>query len=60
MCISINDTHESMICKLKIVAICVVILTIVIVAIKYGTDSGEEDYYDYSDRASVVNDTESL
>ena len=57
MCISINDTHESMICKLKIVAICVVILTIVIVAIKYGTaDSTEEDYFDYR----MGNDTESI
>ena len=52
MCLSINDTHESIICKLKIAAICVVILIIVVVAIKYGTDSNEEeDYYDYSDKA---------
>ena len=58
MCLSINDTHESIICKLKIAAICVVILIIVVVAIKYGTESNEEeDYYDYSDKASVVNNT---
>ena len=59
MCLKINDTHESIICKLKIAAIFVVILTIVIVAIKYGTDSTGEDYQDYSDKTSMVNDTES-
>ena len=59
MCLKISDTHESLVCKLKIAAICVVILTIVIVAIKYGTDSTGEDYQDHSDKASMINDTES-
>ena len=42
MCLSINDTDESIISKLKIVVICVVLLVIVLVAIKYGTQ-GESD-----------------
>ena len=58
MCLSIDDTFESIKCKLTIVAVCVVILIIVIVAIKYGTDSREEDYHDYSDNPFIVNGTE--
>ena len=58
MCLSIDDTFESIKCKLTIFAVCAVLLIIVIVAIKYGTDSTEEDYYDYSDNPFIVNDTE--
>ena len=55
MCLSIDDTFESIKCKLTIFAVCAVLLIIVIVAIKYGTDSTEEDYYDYT---TIINGTE--
>ena len=55
MCLSIDDTFESIKSKLTILAVCVVLLIIVIVAIKYGTDSTEEDYYDYT---TIINGTE--
>ena len=42
MCLSINDADESCKSKLQIVVICVVLLVIVLVAIKYGTE-GESD-----------------
>ena len=60
MCLSINDTFESIKSKLTILAVCAVILIIVVVAIKYGTDSTEEDY-DYSDNSvnsSIINGVE--
>ena len=34
-CLSINDTLESIQSKLKIIVVCAVILTIVLIAIKY-------------------------
>ena len=55
MCLSIDDTFESIKSKLTIFVVFVVILIIVIVAVKYGTDSTEEDYYDYG---AIVNVTE--
>ena len=57
MCLSLDDTFESIKCKLTIVAVCTVLLIVVIVAIKYGTDSTEEDYYDYQ---TIINGTEEV
>ena len=42
MCLSINDTYESIASNLKTIAICVVILTIVLIAIKYGITGDSE------------------
>ena len=42
MCLSINDTLESIQSNLKTIVICMVFLTIILIAVKYGVTGDSE------------------